>query len=165
MKKFITNSLTTAVFLAFCLCVIVMAQSSQIRAAATVSADTITDYQGFTVHELTYTMSTTGTATTTTAIKGRVIAVETNPGTTAPSDNYDLTINDSNGADIMGGALTNRDTANTEMAIPLVGALAAPLGIPVDSVLSIISSGNTQSGATVLLRIFTADEKKGKLSW
>lgn len=165
MKRNTGNVLAMIACLAICLVIIVMAQSSQLRAAATVSADTITDYQGFSVHEFTYTMSTSGTATTTTAIKGRVIAVETNPGSPAPTDNYDLTINDANGADIMGGALQNRDTSTTEMAIPLVGALAAPQGIPVDSVLSIVSSGNSQSGATVLLRIFVIDEKKGRLSW
>lgn len=159
------NFLAAAMVLACCLVFISLAQNSQLRAAATVSADTITDYQGFSVHEYTYTMTTTGAATTTTAIKGRVFMVETNPGTTAPTDNYDLVINDSNGADIMGGALSNRDTANTEFAQPLVGALAPPQGMPVDSVLSIVSSGNSVSGATVLLRIFVLDEKKGKVSW
>ncbi|KKN75061.1 hypothetical protein LCGC14_0384350 [marine sediment metagenome] len=48
------------------------------------------------------------------AINGMVMLVETNPGSTAPTDNYDLTLTGINGADIMGGALTNRDTATTE---------------------------------------------------
>jgi len=42
-------------------------------------------------------------------------SAETNPGDTAPTDNYDIVINDADGADIAGGLLMNRDTGNTEM--------------------------------------------------
>lgn len=64
------------------------------------------------------------------ATKGRLVLVETNPGATAPADDYDLTILDSNGVDITGGALANRDTANSEAVQPLVGSLAYPMGRP-----------------------------------
>lgn len=55
-------------------------------------------------------------------LRGRycVLAV-TDPGSTAPTDNYDITIEDEYGVDVFGGSLTNRDTANSEQAIPQIG--------------------------------------------
>lgn len=52
------------------------------------------------------------------SIDGYVIQVVTNPGDTAPTDNYGITLNNSDGADVMGTALINRDTANSEIALP-----------------------------------------------
>jgi hypothetical protein len=54
----------------------------------------------------------------------------TDPGAVAPTDNYDITLEDANGVDILGGAGADRDTANTERALPLVGA--AVHQIPID---------------------------------
>jgi len=49
-------------------------------------------------------------------IKGWYLySAETNPGATAPTDNYDIVLNDTDDLDIAGGLLQNRDTANTEM--------------------------------------------------
>lgn len=72
------------------------------------------------------------------SIKGKITKVVTDPGSTAPADNYDITILDAQGVDVMGGALANRDTANSEQAIPLSGALAFPGGgVPVYGPLTI----------------------------
>lgn len=49
-----------------------------------------------------------------------ITQVITNPGSVAPTDNYDITLVDADGFDIMGGALVDRDTANTERAVPAV---------------------------------------------
>lgn len=59
---------------------------------------------------------------TTINIDGYVTMVVTDPGGTAPTDNYDITLTDANGVDIMGGSLANRDTINTEQAFPLLDA-------------------------------------------
>lgn len=40
----------------------------------------------------------------------------TDPGTTAPTDNYDIYVKDAKGNDMAAGKLENRDTANTEIA-------------------------------------------------
>src|SRR4030043_2102612 len=53
--------------------------------------------------------ATTGTAATAFITGKYIIMVETDPGATAPSDNYDITITDARGVDVMGGALANRD--------------------------------------------------------
>lgn len=70
-------------------------------------------------------------------VTGRLVMVVTNPGAVAPADNYDITITDSNGVDIAGGATQNRDTANSEAVQPLAGSLAYPLGRPVHGALTV----------------------------
>lgn len=56
--------------------------------------------------------------TTTKVIRGWIIIAETNPGSTGPTDDYDIVLNTASGVDVMGGALANRDEANTERATP-----------------------------------------------
>src|SRR4051812_32795025 len=53
------------------------------------------------------------------AIEGRLLHLVTNPGSTAPTDNYDMTLEDQNGHDVLEGVGANRDTANTEK-VPVV---------------------------------------------
>lgn len=56
-------------------------------------------------------------ATTTKSYSG-VLSAYTVPDTgTAPSDDYDITLKDSNGADVAKGLLLNRDATNTEWAL------------------------------------------------
>lgn len=45
-----------------------------------------------------------------------IYSVETNPGTTAPTDNYDITMLSEGGIDVLGSQTLNRDEANTEIA-------------------------------------------------
>lgn len=60
-------------------------------------------------------------ATTISNVDGYVYAVITNPGSTAPTDNYDIVMTDADGIDVMGGALLNRDTSTSEQAFPSDG--------------------------------------------
>jgi hypothetical protein len=53
---------------------------------------------------------------------GMLLQVKTVPdGTTAPSDNYDLTVVDGDGADLLGGSGADRDNAKAEIIAPLLG--------------------------------------------
>lgn len=54
-------------------------------------------------------------------ISGEILRVVTNPGSPAPSDNYDITIVDDDGFDVCAGLAQNRDTVNTESFVPLTG--------------------------------------------
>jgi len=49
----------------------------------------------------------------------------TNPGGTAPTADYDITIEDDQACDIYGGALTNRSATLSEQAMPIFLAPAA----------------------------------------
>ncbi|MBN2129142.1 MAG: hypothetical protein JW741_06580 [Sedimentisphaerales bacterium] len=78
---------------------------------------------------------------------GKVIGLTTIPsGTAAPADNYDVTITDENGHDVLLGAGADRDTANTEhVAEASLGAVAkSPLTF------TVADAGDTKAGQIVL---------------
>lgn len=76
-------------------------------------------------------ISWTGDATdgsvpnTTLELSGTIERVVTNPGSTAPTANYDIVIEDQDGIDVMQGALANRHTSNSEEVIPTKAGSAA----------------------------------------
>jgi len=72
-------------------------------------------------------------------------SVETNPGTTAPTDNYDIAITDADGFDIAGGLLADRDQTNTEMVNLRVAAAGYPM---VRGNLSVAITNNSVNSAT-----------------
>lgn len=53
-----------------------------------------------------------------TKIQGFIVRVVTNPGTTKPTDNYDITLLDEDSVDVASGNLNNRDDTNSEDWIP-----------------------------------------------
>lgn len=82
-------------------------------------------------------------------------AMETNPGSAAPTDDYDIVVNTAGGADLLGGAGANRDTANTEIAYPTVDSTTGQKGcVPINSALSLVLSGNSVNNATVAIKLF-----------
>lgn len=95
--------------------------------------------------------------TDTKALSGRAIRFVTNPGATAPTDNYDVVVNDSDGADVAAGCLADRDTANTEQAVPIVetvkGASTYATSAAVfDGPLSLVvtNAGNAKQGVLTM---------------
>jgi hypothetical protein len=85
--------------------------------------------------------------------------VWTNPGTTQPTDNWDLYLK-FDGGDILGGAGENRDTANTERLYPMADATTyqrAYVYVPGDLTLSV--SGNSVNSATATVRLIFKREK------
>lgn len=87
-------------------------------------------------------------------MEGYVILVVTDPGATAPTDNYDITLTDEDGVDVMGGELANRDTANTEQAIPLVGNCYSPRWVQETLTLNI--SNNSVNSANIVVKIYVS---------
>jgi hypothetical protein len=82
--------------------------------------------------------------------------VQTKPGTAAaqPDDNYDITITDAEGLDIMGGELLNRDETNAEEAVPKIDLVYGPQ--PNISSWTITVSGQTTALGTGEIYIFFA---------
>lgn len=99
------------------------------------------------IFEMCWTAHTDGTFTTTATamINGLVLGVTTDPESPAPTDDYDITLTDQYGIDIMGGYLANRDTANSEFATPQSAYFSH--GMPVHGTLNVDISGNSQNGA------------------
>lgn len=74
----------------------------------------------------------------------------TNPGSTAPTDNYDITVLDANGNDMANGELLNRDTSTTEV-VNLTSAV--PI---VSSTMTITVSNNTVNSAIIVGELYFA---------
>lgn len=77
----------------------------------------------------------------------QLLELLTNPGGTAPTDNYDIVLNDSDSLDVLQGVGANRDTANTE-AVPVVytGSTVHPIVKAGSYTLAV--SGNIVNSAT-----------------
>jgi hypothetical protein len=111
------------------------------------------------MHRLTIEWKATGTGTFVDAviphrIDGRILCVDTNPGpgAVAPQDDYDIYLKNDDGIDVMGGALTNRDTANSERALPLLGTTAHEA--VVEGCLTLSISGNNVADAIGTIKIY-----------
>ena len=72
---------------------------------------------------------------------------------TAPQDNWDVTITDADGFDIMGGTLADRATATVERALPLwtTGLYA---DVPIYGALDVNISGNNVNSAKMVIKVF-----------
>lgn len=84
--------------------------------------------------------------TTTYAYSGKCELLTTVP-TDSPTDNYDVTVADSDSVDVLGGGGQNRDTANTEQV------LSSSLGAVAMSALTftIANAGNSKNGVVYLM--------------
>jgi len=85
-------------------------------------------------------------------INGYVVLVATIPGAdaAAPDDQYDLTILDGDGLDILGGEGANRSNTNKEQIVPKVGGAYGPRYVKGKVQITVASAGNSNSGTVVL---------------
>lgn len=89
----------------------------------------------------------------TAAINGLFIAeVRTNPGGTAPTNLYDMVLNDTDGIDLMGGALADRLTATSQRAIPILatGVYGTTM---VDGALTLVITNNLVNSAIAVVKV------------
>lgn len=103
---------------------------------------------------------TTGAVTGTTGkIVGMLIKGVTDPGATAPTDNYDIAITDEESVDVLAGCsagLGNRDTANTEEVYFTLKDTAgtgniAAFPIVCDALtIAVTNAGNSKTGQLIL---------------
>lgn len=83
--------------------------------------------------------------------EGRLIALETNPGSTAPTDSYDIVITNGAGADVLQGVGADRDTLNTETAQIVVSGTSLRPTVDETEVLTIAITNNSVNSATVVI--------------
>lgn len=122
--------------------------------ASSVSAQTVTvtEETSGTVRKITWEWisdaSGDAAGTTTAAFSGEVLALVTDPdGASAPTDNYDITITDEEGVDVLVAAGANRDTANTEQVVDqsLLGVVANDR-----LTLTVANAGDSNAGVVYL---------------
>jgi len=83
--------------------------------------------------------------TDTVVVSGVALRWATNPGSTAPTANYDIVVNDEDGIDIANGGLANRHTSTSEHFIP--GGDADPGAAFVGKLSLVVSNaGNAKEG-------------------
>ncbi len=86
--------------------------------------------------------------------EGRIAELTTNPGATAPTDNYDLTLIDDEGSDRLQGLGANRDTSNTE-TVPVVysgSTIHPPVALGETLTLKLANNAvNSATGRVILL--------------
>lgn len=70
-----------------------------------------------------WTSSADGNAVATTDFRfhGEIVQIITDPGATAPSDNYDLDLYDDESLDLLQGLGENRHTTTTQTFVPFIG--------------------------------------------
>jgi len=89
----------------------------------------------------------TASGTTTSSYDGEILGLTTIPsGAAAPTDNYDLTLTDAGGHDVLLGAGADRDTADTEHVAraSLAAVAASPL------TLAVTNAGEAKAGTVVV---------------
>jgi hypothetical protein len=74
-------------------------------------------------------------------LKGWIVKITTNPGATAPTDNYDITLSDGDSVDICNATLMNRDTATSETV-----TYDPPIWVDSELALVIANAGNVKGG-------------------
>lgn len=84
---------------------------------------------------------------------GCITKVVTNPGSTAPTDDYDITLTDADGVDLMGGELANRDTANSEVAVPKMDTVFGCNVVTASFTLNLTNNSVSAATGTVLVYI------------
>ncbi len=88
----------------------------------------------------------TATGTTTNAFDGKIITLVTDPGTAAPTADYDVTVTDADGHDVLVGAGADRHTTATELvAEASLGAVAGS-----KLTVNIAAAGNEKDGEVIL---------------
>ena len=93
--------------------------------------------------------------TVSTDIKGRLLQIVTDPQSTAPQDNYDITVTDSVGADLLLGVGANRDTSNTEIAI--VESNGAHSVVAETDTLTLTITNNNVNSAGIVIKLYWSE--------
>jgi len=98
--------------------------------------------------------STATSAAITAEIAGcHLVEVRTNPGSTAPTAAYDIALNDTDGIDLMGGALNDRSATASERAAPKV-ATGVYGSAAIDGAITMVITNQAVHSATGTVRVF-----------
>lgn len=80
-------------------------------------------------------------------IDGMVILAETIPSATAaPTNLYDITLNNSSGIDVFGGALNNRSSTTAQQTMPLMNGNYTGVSVMGKLTFDVTNAGNSKGG-------------------
>jgi hypothetical protein len=92
---------------------------------------------------------------TTLTLNGYLMKIVTNPGSTAPTDNWDIQINDEHGVGVTAATTDNRDTTTSEQVYPTITGATAPVWVV--GTHTLVISGNSVNSATGVVDIYLKD--------
>lgn len=92
-------------------------------------------------------------ATALPSFSGRIVSLRCNPGATAPTDNYDITLVDGDGLDRLQGVGANRDTANSEEALVVYTGTAEHPPVGSNETLTLTIANNSVNSAVIVVTI------------
>jgi hypothetical protein len=95
-------------------------------------------------------------ATVTAKIEGRLLDLATNPGGTAPDDNYDVSIEDQHGHDVLETVGANRHTTNTQKVPVVYSGTSLHPTVDESDTLTLKISGNSTNSATTVIELYYA---------
>lgn len=84
-------------------------------------------------------------------VRGWLYAADTIPGTTNPTANWDATVTDANGYDLMTGALADRSASSPERAVPTKTAW-------VDGPITLTITNNSVNSANIVVKAYVYKE-------
>lgn len=87
-------------------------------------------------------------------IDGKLLKLVTNPGAVQPTDNYDITITDQNGIDVLQGVGANRDTLNSEEAAIVYSGTNVQPCVSFGDTLTLNVSGNSVNSAVTVIDLY-----------
>ena len=88
------------------------------------------------------------------AFGGRILALETNPGATAPTASYDIAITDGHGHDVLQGVWANRSATATEKVAVVYSGTAIHPPVVVGDTLTLALTNNSAVSATGEIDIY-----------
>jgi hypothetical protein len=92
----------------------------------------------------------------TTPIEGRLLKLVTNPGATAPQDNYDIVLNDQHGFDVLQGVGANRHTTTTQEAVIVYSGTGTHPCVDESDTLTLVVTGNNVNSAITVVDVYYA---------
>jgi hypothetical protein len=103
---------------------------------------------------LTWTSDGGGASSQTVSLNGTILRFTTDPGSAAPTDNYDIALTDEDGYDVLGGDGVDRDTTTTESFVPVIlggdGVTVFPVVVAGTLTLSITNAGSAKNGTVTI---------------
>lgn len=89
-----------------------------------------------------------------TKFNGRLRILETDPGATAPTANYDIAITDAQGFDVLQAVGANRHTSATEKASIVFSATSIHPLVSESDVLTLAITNNSVNGALITIKLY-----------
>lgn len=86
--------------------------------------------------------------------QGRLLALHTNPGATAPTANYDITLVDGDGLDRLQGVGLNRHTTNSEQVPVVYASTSVCPPVSLDEALTLTFANNSVNSALIVGNLY-----------